>query len=89
MINVGLGDCINQKTCELSGGMKRRVALLRALMAEYDILFLDEPFRGLDNETKKTVIKDTLCRTKDKTVFLITHDINELHEMGIADCLTL
>ena len=45
---VGLTDCQRQPARELSGGMRRRVAILRALLAEYDLLFLDEPFKGLD-----------------------------------------
>ena len=50
---VGLLDCCHQPVRELSGGMKRRVAILRALYAKWDILFLDEPFKGLDKEMKE------------------------------------
>ena len=49
---AGLSGCEDQPVRELSGGMKRRVALLRALGCKWDILFLDEPFKGLDEETK-------------------------------------
>ena len=45
---VGLRGCEKQPCRELSGGMRRRVALLRALMANYDILFLDAAFKELD-----------------------------------------
>ena len=59
MKEIGLVDCFHQKTRELSGGMKRRVAILRALLADYDLLLMDEPFRGLDKETKALVMSYT------------------------------
>ena len=77
MSNVGLSGCLNQPVRELSGGMRRRVALLRALMADYDILILDEPFKGLDSETKLGVMEDVLRRSQGKTVILVTHDPEE------------
>ena len=74
---VGLVGCENKPVRTLSGGMKRRAALLRALLAEYDVLFLDEPFKGLDIDTKKSVME--YCREKisGKTVVLVTHDETE------------
>lgn len=74
---VGLSGCENKPVRELSGGMKRRVALLRALLAEYDVLFLDEPFKGLDSETKDMILDYTGRMTAEKTVILVTHDKSE------------
>lgn len=74
---AGLPDCENKPARELSGGMKRRVAMLRALLAEYDILFADEPFKGLDEDTKRSVMKYFKEKTAGKTVIFITHDNEE------------
>lgn len=79
---VGLSSCAAQPVRELSGGMRRRVALLRALLAEYDVLFLDEPFKGLDAETKEVVMAYTRRLTNSKTVLLVTHDPEEALAMG-------
>ncbi len=74
---VCLEGCENKPARELSGGMKRRVALLRALLAEYDILCLDEPFKGLDDDTKQTVMEYCKSKTEGKTVLFVTHDEQE------------
>lgn len=73
----GLGDIAGQPVAELSGGMRRRVALLRALLAPADILFLDEPFNGLDEATRAAVAHATLERIGGRTTLLITHDPDE------------
>lgn len=86
---VGLIDCLAQPVRELSGGMRRRVAILRALLADYDLLFLDEPFKGLDEETKAHVIADTRRRCAGRTALLVTHDADELTAMGAAQKITL
>ncbi len=78
---VGLEGLGGKTVSELSGGMKRRTAILRALLANYDILFLDEPFKGLDDETKQKTIQFTLSETRQKTVIYITHDNAELEHM--------
>ena len=85
---VGLADCIGQPTRELSGGQRRRVAILRGLLADYDLLSLDEPFKGLDRETKQLVIEDTQRRCMGKTVLLVTHDPTELDALGVTELLT-
>ena len=74
---LGLQNDIKTRVSNLSGGMKRRVALSRALCAEYDFLLLDEPFKGLDEQTKNTVMKHVKSAIKDKTVLLITHNQDE------------
>lgn len=89
MEGVLLVNCFHQPVRELSGGMRRRVAILRALLADYDILFLDEPFKGLDAETRQVVIRDTRIRSAGKTVLLITHDPLEAKAMEACQVLTL
>lgn len=68
---------INSKISSLSGGMKRRIAILRALLSDYDNLILDEPFNGLDDVMKDTVMKYIKEKASDKTVILITHNSSE------------
>jgi len=83
MSAVGLApDCANQTANSMSGGQKRRITILRALMTEYDILFMDEPFKGLDKETKEKVMLYTKERSKGKTVIFVTHDKTECDIMG-------
>ena len=86
---VGLTDCARQPVSELSGGMRRRVAILRALLTDWDILFLDEPFKGLDEETKRTVMADTRRRCAGGTVLLVTHDPTEPEALGAGQIITL
>ena len=86
---LGLSDSVRLPVSQLSGGMRRRVAILRALLAEYDLLFLDEPFKGLDRETKETVMADTRRRCAGRTVLLVTHDVAELDAMGAVVRLDL
>ncbi len=79
---VGLADAADKPVRSLSGGMKRRLTLLRALLAEYDVLFLDEPFKGLDEDTKQTVMAYTKEKTAGRTVILVTHDKTEAEYFG-------
>lgn len=67
---------------KLSGGMKRRVALVRALIVPYDVLILDEPFDGLDDQNKERMIRYVKERSKGKTVILVTHEKKEAEAMG-------
>ena len=74
---IGLGEDVKKPVQEYSGGMKRRVAILRALLADFDLLIMDEPLKGLDDATKMDVINLIIELTKEKTVIMTTHDDSE------------
>lgn len=75
---LGIDDeSLPQPVSTYSGGMKRRVALCRALLAEYDVLILDEPYKGLDEDTRAKVMRIVARCTQGKTVILVTHDREE------------
>jgi NitT/TauT family transport system ATP-binding protein len=79
---IGLKGSLSKPVSELSGGMKRRVAIVRAMLAESDILFLDEPFKGLDDETKKTTMQYVKDNMGKRTVIMVTHDMDEVKALG-------
>jgi NitT/TauT family transport system ATP-binding protein len=79
---VGLEEDINKKVREYSGGMKRRLCLCRALAIDFDLLVLDEPFKGLDDDTKLKVMEIVKQHTVSKTVILVTHDKTEAEFFG-------
>lgn len=74
---IGLEGSGRQPVRELSGGMRRRVAIVRALLAAYDVLILDEPFKGLDAKTKARTIAYLKAQAQGRTVIMITHDAQE------------
>ena len=75
----GLAKFEERTPAELSGGMRQRVAFLRTLMAEKDILLLDEPFGALDSITRSSMQEWLLAalRQEPRTVVLVTHDVDE------------
>lgn len=70
-------DVLYSPVSALSGGMKRRVAILRALLCDSPLMLMDEPTSGLDVENKKAVIAFIREKTKNKTVLWVTHDKSE------------
>ena len=79
----GMGDFINNYPLELSGGMRQRIALIRTLSLNPDILLLDEPFSALDYQTRLEVCDDVHKIIKDQQIstILVTHDISEAISM--------
>ena len=80
----GLWYFRNMYPKELSGGMRQRVALIRTLSVDPDILLLDEPFSALDYQTRLMVNDDVykIIKNENKSVILVTHDISEAIAMG-------
>ncbi len=76
---VGLSGFENCFPCELSGGMRKRVAIIRILAMDPEILFMDEPFGALDVFTKETLQDDILrlWQATQKTIVFVTHDLTE------------
>lgn len=87
--SVGLSGCENKPARELSGGMKRRAALVRALLSDYSAIVLDEPFKGLDDDTKQQVLGYCRKMLKGKTAVLVTHDVTEAEQLGAEKKLAL
>jgi len=79
---LGLEENAAQKVRTLSGGMKRRTALARAICYRPELLLLDEPFKGLDEKLKRSTADYILKHTQGKTVICVTHDRTEAGYMG-------
>ncbi|MDR0875967.1 MAG: ABC transporter ATP-binding protein [Clostridiales Family XIII bacterium] len=76
---VGLSEFADRYPYELSGGMKQRIAIARALAYDPDVLLMDEPFAAVDEQTR-TLLHDELLRIWDKThktIIFVTHSIDE------------
>lgn len=79
---AGLSGVKTKLPAELSGGMKRRVAILRALNFDADALLLDEPFNGLDDDNKKIMADLILEKYGDKPMLLISHNKEDALLLG-------
>ncbi|MFC7704137.1 ABC transporter ATP-binding protein [Plastorhodobacter daqingensis] len=81
---VGLGRFAERYPAALSGGMKQRLALARALAAEADLLLMDEPFASLDAQARELMQHELLrlLRARPATVIFVTHSVDEALLIG-------
>lgn len=82
MMQILPEKCLNQPVSELSGGMKRRVALCRAMHDHSEPIILDEPFTGLDTETRRQVINYILKNRRGRILLVATHGEDDARLLG-------
>lgn len=85
---LGLAGSLDQPVRELSGGMRRRVVISRAVCFGADLLLLDEPFKGLDDEARQQTADYILRRRGAAAILCVTHDREDAAALGGADIVT-
>ncbi|TGY44434.1 ABC transporter ATP-binding protein [Clostridium sartagoforme] len=87
---LNLNNCENLYPHELSGGMRQRVSIARALLYDGNIFIMDEPFKGLDKENKNKIIDFiySYLKEKEKTTIIISHDVSEITRVK-TNCIYL
>lgn len=85
---LGLAGSLDQPVRELSGGMRRRVVISRAVCFGADLLLLDEPFKGLDEEARQQTADYILRHRGAAAILCVTHDREDAAALGGADIVT-
>ena len=88
---LNIGDAYGSEPAALSGGMRRRAAIARALCADFDVLLLDEPFTGLDAENVSAAARYISEQLSSRTLIMVSHSPAEAELLGakeikISDC---
>lgn len=84
---AGLSGAEGKRPAQLSGGMRRRASIVRALAYGGDLLLLDEPFRALDAESKERMISLIQTEASGKRQILVTHDETEARRLADVICV--
>ena len=82
LAEVGLAESLHQPVRELSGGMRRRVTIVRAMLTDRKTVLMDEPFKGLDEQTREQVVGYIRRQIAGKTLLVVTHDPDEVPLLG-------
>lgn len=82
LLEVGLGGLLGKPVSEFSGGMRRRTAIVRALLSDAKLLVLDEPFTGLDEAGRHRMMEWVKKNIAGRSVLLITHHAEEARELA-------
>jgi len=80
-------NAVLKKVSLLSGGMRQRVSIVRAMIVSSDIVLMDEPFKGLDEETKKIVIAYVKDNQRGRTVLIVTHNSDDAKMLEAPICV--
>ena len=75
-------DSLGKAVSKLSGGMRRRVAIVRAMASDADVIFMDEPFTGLDVSTRQQVIAYILKKQEGRLMLIVTHQLQDAQLLG-------
>ena len=89
LARLGLGDVLHRYPDELSGGMKRRAALARALCHPFDLLLLDEPFTGLDDAARRICAEAVRESCHKKALVLISHQNEDAELLRITETIAV
>ena len=84
---LGLAGSLDQPVRELSGGMRRRVVISRAVCFGADLLLLDEPFKGLDDEARQQTADYILRHRGAAAILCVTHDREDAAALGGAEIM--
>ena len=80
-------NALLKKVSLLSGGMRQRVAIVRAMIVNSDIVLMDEPFKGVDEETKKAVIAYVKDNQRGRTLLIVTHNGDDAKMLEAPICI--
>lgn len=87
LVSILPEKAVLQKSSELSGGMRQRVAIVRAFIKDSDVILMDEPFKGLDEGIKRSVVDYILANQKGRTILFVSHSRSDAEMLGARICV--